>query len=182
VAVAVAVAAGPAAGAAAAATHTVSVQYECTVPTLGTSVGAMDISGSTPARVTPGSAVTFSGFALHASLPASLVDDLWNEGVRTLWGTLGTFDLQATDSTPATVNAAGTGITIPRLHLTQGQSLNLSVPARPIAVHGFKAKHKGSMQFSPGPVATTIDTNLVSGLAVTCTPTVEVLLATTTVG
>lgn len=156
------------AGPAGAATSSATIDYACTFPILGAETLAVTISETAPASVTPGQSFNLTDVQSTTVLPSSLVSTLTLLG-SSVSGTVTTFDVDATNATPTTLNAAATPITFGPVALKSGDSATIVAPSTPETVGPFTAGSSGTIAITPGDLdmTTVLDGN---SYAVTCTP------------
>lgn len=152
----------------ASAQTTVTVPYTCTFPILGAESVNVGITETAPASVAPGATFNLTGVQSTTVIPGSLTSTLVLIE-SSLSGTVNTFDVNAQNATPATLNGAATPISFGPIPLTSGQPASVVAPATPETVGPFTAGSSGSVVLSPGDI--NIETDL-SGTAynVPCTP------------
>lgn len=151
-----------------AAVSTATINYACTFPILGAETLAVTITETAPSSVTPGQSFSLTDVQSTTVLPSSLVSTLTLLG-SSVSGTVTTFDVDATNATPATLNAAATPISFGPVTLTSGDSATIVAPSTPETVGPFTAGSSGTIAITPGD----LDMTTVLGgnsYAVTCTP------------
>lgn len=118
-----------------------------------------------PRATQPGGSVNLTAFRSTVSIPASFVDlAIAFLGVHSLSGDITTLDVNATNTTNGTVNAAATEIPF-TVQLTEGQPASFTIPNTPATVGPWTAGSSGTIVFTPGTVVLTLH-----GIPVTCNP------------
>ncbi|HEV2361935.1 MAG TPA: DUF6801 domain-containing protein [Acidimicrobiales bacterium] len=168
------------------APRTVSATYSCSTVVLGsthTFVSPIAISGKTPTSVAPGAKVSMTGFQAKVTIPSSLVSTAESYGVTYFNGNIKTWYVNATDSKNKSVNAAGTGITIPKTNLPKpAANVTITVPAAAKTIGTWTAgTTAGAMTFTDGGLIFTLNDNLGVALTVTCSPKPAATISKTTV-
>jgi hypothetical protein len=182
--------AGVAFGGGAASATTISgtsaaTPYGCSVVTpkgtFSASVSA-SFSGTTPASVAVGATVKIAGFQAEVSIPGSVLDDAYEEGVRSVAAGVSAFNITSTDATTPTVNVVKNLVNVGsmKLQASNNATLNVSIPRKAATVGGWVASQAGTMTFTPGNATFEFKTKAGS-LSVQCTPSSPASISTTTV-
>jgi hypothetical protein len=136
-------------------------------------------SGSTPPKVTPGTKVSMTGWQAQVTIPASVVNELIGNGITAVTMEATTFDINATDAKPGTVNAANPPISYGPVTLGKGMPALFLIPQNPITIGTWTALKTGTMTFTAGNAKLTL-TDSKTTVDATCKPG-KTVLATTTV-
>jgi hypothetical protein len=129
-----------------------TLAYSCNIANLVTTTFDLTIAATAPPSVAPGGPVTLTGVQVSTEIPVSVVNKIVDlTGVKHLAGTVTTADFGASKATPATINAAGSGIAF-NVQLIKGKSALLIFPAAPESVGPFTAGQSGTVTVSPGNV------------------------------
>jgi hypothetical protein len=156
-------------------------QYSCSSPDVGTFDATAKVVGHSPTSTSVGDAVSLTKFDWTVTLPASLINEAISVGATSASGDATTLDVKATESTPASVNAAKTEIAFGPVPLVKNEALSVSFPADPEKLNGFKAKAAGTMTFTPGDMNFNVTLNPLGTQSVTCTTTKGAVISKTTV-
>jgi len=176
-----ALAAGAAPAGAAVPKTAVKATYSCSATALGktyTYAGSISVSGTTPAKAAPKSAVSMTGWQVVVAIPASIVNEVYKY-THTISGTLTTFDIVSTDNA-GTVNAAAPGIKTGTITLKPNTALSIKLPGTAKTVGKWTAGPSGTMTFSTGKVAIALSV-LGVNVPVTCSPKPAAVISKTTV-
>jgi hypothetical protein len=152
----------------------VAASYGCSATTpIGTFsyTGEVTFTGTTPAAVAIGATVAMTGFQATVSVPGSILDEAYSDGVRTVTATVTAFDINATDADTQSVDVVTKPVTVGHTKLAPSgnPSLSVDIPRKPSKVGAWVAGAKGMMSFSPGDATIHFKTNLGS-LSVQCSP------------
>jgi hypothetical protein len=163
--------------------RTASVNYNCKT-SFGTLTFPVSVTGTTPKTVAPGAKVSMTGTQVKVTIPAADVNLVMLLGT-TASGSAKTLDVNSTDATTTTINAAGTaGIKFGPYKLVKNTALVIALPAKGMTVGTWTAKSKGTMTFTPSSAVLSIT---ISGgkspttSTDTCAPAKAATIATTTV-
>jgi hypothetical protein len=165
--------------------NSVSAPYTCTAATpKGTFSysGSASFSGTTPATVAVGTTVVMSGFQAEVSVPGSVLDEAYQEGVRSITAGVSAFDITSTDANTPTVNVVKKLVVIGHTTLapSNNPTLNVAIPHKAAKVGSWVASQQGTMTFTPGSATFEFKTHAGS-LSVQCAPSSPAPISTTTV-
>jgi hypothetical protein len=170
----------PAAGAAHAPRDRIRAGYSCTSP-VGSLTVPVTLTGSLPRAVATRATVSLADFEMSVTVPASAVDELVSLGVTAVSGAVTTFDVTATDATPATTNLASGSVAVGPIDLVAGKPVTVVVPASPTTVGHWTAGAKGHMTLTDGPLDLILSVPGLGSLSASCTPTHPMVLGITLV-
>lgn len=135
---------------ASASTSSGTIPYSCTLPT-GTVTLNIGVNATAPSSVAPGGSVTLTNVQTSTTIPANLISLLITlEHLKSLAGTVVTFNINATNATPSTLNA-GNNVTF-NVPVTSGSPATIVVPASPETVGPWTAGSSGTVTLVPGNV------------------------------
>jgi hypothetical protein len=164
-------------------TRTASLNYSCTT-SFGTLTFPVSVTGTTPKTVTPGTKVSMTGTQVKVTIPAADVNLVLLLG-NMASGSAKTLDVNSTDATSTTVNAAGTaGIKFGPYKLVKNTALVIALPAKGMTVGTWTAKAKGTMTFTPSTAVLSITVSGGSSAHTstdTCKPAKSATISTTSV-
>lgn len=159
---------------------TVKAPYSCSSP-IGSVSAPVTVTGTTPSTASALTAVKMRGYQVKVHIPATDVNKVISlTHARSAKGTVTNLDVKSTDAKPINVNAAHKPISFGPVALVMNKALTIAVPATPARIGSWVAQTAGTMTFSPGPMALTIEVGTFTVKA-TCKPTSTVTLSTTTV-
>jgi hypothetical protein len=164
----------------------VTTSYTCTAVTpKGTYSysGTAAFTGTTPASVAVGASVVVSGFQASVTIPGSVLDEVYSDGLRSITAGVSAFDINATDANMPTVNIVKKLLKVGHLTLlpSGNPSLNVNIPRKAATgVGGWVASTAGTMTFTPGNATFQFKTHAGS-LSVQCAPSSPAPISTTTV-
>jgi hypothetical protein len=124
--------------------------------------------------VQAGRQLALHAFRIQVQLPVSLVNQLLGFGQSSLSGNIGAVDFDATDATPAVINAAASPLPFGPVALVANQPATFTVPTAPTNVGPWTAGSSGSIAITPGPIVFNLDIGLF-----VCTPNPPAPFATT---
>jgi hypothetical protein len=111
------------------------------------------VNATVPASVAPGGTVTLTNVQTSTTIGASLVTLLIDFlKVSSFGGTVVTFDFNATNATPATVNGVPSAGVKFSVHVTKNTPVTIVVPSSPETVGPFTAGKSGTVTIVPGTV------------------------------
>lgn len=157
----------------------VTGKFKCT-SSYGPFTFSAGVSGTTPANIQHGSAVKMTGFQVSVTVPASIVNRLISLGIHSVTMNTSLVDINATDASPKTVNAANPPISYGPVALHQNKPAIFLLPASPITIGPWTAKTVGTMLFKTGNVTVVVSDSSFS-LTLTCKPGPAVTISKTTV-
>jgi hypothetical protein len=167
------------------ASASVSATYSCAVPVLSAKpfTVPVQISGYVTKHNPARQPVKLTGVQYTVTVPGSLVALAEMKGFTWIAGTAKTMDINATDAVPTTVNAAGSGIAVPKTNLPKPPSIiTVKLPGSGGTVTGWTAgSTPGQMVFTDGNLDLALTDNLGKTIAVTCAAKPPVTIASTTV-
>jgi len=136
--------------------------------------GTASFSGTTPASVNVGDTVKISGFQAVLTIPGSVLDDLYQEGVHSMTAGVSAFDITSTDATTPTVNVVQKLVKLGHIALeaSNNATLVLNIPKKAATVGGWVASAAGTMTFTPGTATVEFKakTGILSGQCTTSSP------------
>jgi hypothetical protein len=122
-----------------------------------------------------------SGYQVKVHIPAADVNKVIGlTHAHSAKGTVTTLNVSSSDAKPVIVNAARKPISFGPIALVMNKAITIAVPAKLTTIGGWVAQGAGTMTFSPGAMAITIDVGTFVVKA-TCKPSSKVTLSTTTV-
>lgn len=130
----------------------VTMNYTCDFPILGDETVAITITATAPSSVTPGQSFSLTGVQSTSVISAAVATDLALIE-SSISGTVTTFDTNATNATPATVNGAATPISFGPVPVTSGDPITIVAPATPETVGPFTAGSSGTVTITPGDIS-----------------------------
>jgi hypothetical protein len=158
---------------------TVTVVYTCKLPiSRRARHWPVAESGATPPKVTHGTKVSMTGWQAQVTIPASVVNELIGNGLTAVTMEATTFDINATDAKPGTVNAAYPPISYGPVTLEKGVPALFLIPQNPITIGTWTALKPGTMTFTAGNAKLTL-TDSKTTVDATCKPGKSVLATTT---
>ncbi|MHB1504534.1 MAG: DUF6801 domain-containing protein [Acidimicrobiales bacterium] len=140
--------------------------YSCIAPVLGAISLPVTVTGSVDPVVSSGQKFDLQGVQTSTTIPASLVNTALFFGLKTLSGTVTTFNLHVSGASPALYNAAGTGLAFGPVTLTANTPVTLTLPATAADLGPFQATG-GLVTFTPG----SLDLTAIVGIV--CTPPLQ---------
>ncbi|MHB8220678.1 MAG: putative Ig domain-containing protein, partial [Acidimicrobiales bacterium] len=144
----------------------VTANYTCTVPLVGKQTFSATVSASAPASIDAGSPMTVSDYHLTASLSPTLVDDVITYlGATSLSGSVTVEDVDASDASPATINAASSPMPF-SVSLVKGEAAPITTPA--VSIGPFVAGPSGTVDITPGAYGITGTFPKVGKLSIVC--------------
>ena len=156
----------------------VSVPYSCKLSiSRRNHIWPVTESGTTPSEVKPGTPVSMSGWQAQVTIPKSVVDALIGKGITGVTMEATTFDINATDAKPGTVNAANPPISYGPVTLQKGMPALFLIPQSPITIGTWTALKTGTMTFTAGNAKLTL-TDSKTTVNATCKPGTTVLSTT----
>lgn len=162
----------------------VSATYRCSTALSSSVTTSYTVVGQTPASVSgPGKYVKMTGFQATFSIPGTVFDKAYHDGVRTFSGKMTKFDVVATDARTAVVNVAKTPFTFGPIKLLSknNPSVTVHIPANPATIGPWVAQSKGTMSFKTGNTSTTLFSPQLGSITTFCSPHPAAVLSTTTV-
>jgi len=126
-----------------------TLTYSCAFPIIGAQSIDITINATAPASVAPNSQFNLTNVQTETVIPGSVTQELYLVE-KSISGTVTEFDINTTDASPSTLNAAATPIPFGPLPITPGQPLTVTVPASPTTVGPFTAGSSGTATLAPG--------------------------------
>ncbi len=152
-----------------------TVPYNCNIANLIHETIDIGVNATAASSVGPGGTITLTGVQSTTVIPSSLVDTLISAlKITSIAGTVTTFDLNATNATPATINAASTPLPF-SVTVHEGQNASITVPSAPETVGPFTAASSGTVTIVPGEVLLATKDGSVTCTAPSTFPTSEVI-------
>jgi hypothetical protein len=130
-----------------------AVPYACDIAGLIHTTLNIQIAATAPVSVKAGSTFSLTGVQSTTVIPVNLLTAIFNLDPKTtaIAGTVVTFDVNATNASPATINSAATPYTF-STPVKKGQQTPADVvtPAKPTTIGPFTAGTGSSITITPG--------------------------------